>query len=95
MNTHRVGCRAVAAFVRADFVAAVVLTVLAPLILLASAVRNRQGALAAALVKLLACVEPVDGGGVFVDRRAAKRIGVRHRGAAAYCIHRAASRRSK
>jgi len=42
--------RAVAALVRADFVAAVMLTVLAPLVLLARAVRNRQEELIGALL---------------------------------------------
>jgi hypothetical protein len=50
MNTHQPKDRSVAAYVRTDFVAAVVLTVLAPLVLLARAVRTRQGELIAALL---------------------------------------------
>lgn len=50
MNTEQPGNRAVVAFVRADFVAAVLLTVLAPLVLLARAGRARQQAQIVALL---------------------------------------------
>lgn len=50
MNAHQRGDRSVVALVRGDFVVAVLLTVLAPLVLLARAVRNSQRELIAALL---------------------------------------------
>ncbi len=50
MSTHQPIKPVVGALVRADFVAAVLLTVLAPLVLLLRAVRKRQQALIAALL---------------------------------------------